>query len=108
MLVEGDSVRNLRLATTLERFAEHGGAEFATARPRVRSSRRRPPTGGPVTARDLRDYRVIARRPCASASAMRCVLTNPPPSSGGVLIAHALGVLERLQPAGRPARRPRR
>ena len=107
MLVEGESVRNLALATTLERYAERGAEEFATGRTAQSIVEAQEADGGPVTARDLRDYRVIARRPVRASYRGAEVLTNPPPSSGGILIAHALGVLERLASAGRPARRPR-
>ncbi len=106
MLVEGDSVRNLRLATTLERYAERGGDEFATGATARAIVAAQADEGGPVTARDLRDYRVIARRPVAVGFGDSRVLTNPPPSSGGLLIAHTLGVLERLHPPGGPLEAP--
>jgi gamma-glutamyltranspeptidase / glutathione hydrolase len=106
MLVEGDTVRNLRLATTLERYAEHGGAEFASGETAGAIAEAQAADGGPVTARDLREYRVIARRPVRARFGANLVLTNPPPSSGGILIAHALGVLEQLRPAGAPLEAP--
>jgi gamma-glutamyltranspeptidase/glutathione hydrolase len=102
MLVEGDSVRNLRLATTLERYAEQGAAEFSTGETAAAIAEAQAADGGPVTARDLREYRVIARRPVRARYHGDLVLTNPPPSSGGILIAHALGVLEQLRPPGPP------
>jgi gamma-glutamyltranspeptidase/glutathione hydrolase len=102
MLVEGDTVRNVRLATTLERYAEHGAAEFSTGQTAHAIVAAQEDEGGPVSARDLREYRVIARRPVRARFGDALVLTNPPPSSGGVLIAHALGVLERLRPPGGP------
>ena len=102
MLVEGDAVRNVRLAATLERYAEHGGAEFSTGRTARVIAESQAAEGGPLTARDLAAYRVIARRPVQAQYAGTHVLTNPPPSSGGVLIAHSLGVLERLGPRGDP------
>jgi gamma-glutamyltranspeptidase / glutathione hydrolase len=101
-LIEGEIVRNVRLAATLERYAEHGGDEFATGRTAREIVEAQRAEGGGVTARDLREYRVIARRPVGARFAGTTVLTNPPPSSGGILIAHALGVLERLGPAGEP------
>lgn len=106
MLVEGDTVRNVRLAATLERYAEHGGAEFATGETARAIAAAQDAEGGPITARDLREYRVIARRPVRARYRGALVMTNPPPSSGGVLIAHALGVLERLQPPGGPLEAP--
>jgi gamma-glutamyltranspeptidase/glutathione hydrolase len=106
MLVEGDVVRNDRLATTLERYAEHGASEFATGETARVIAESQAAEGGPLTARDLADYRVIARRPVEAHFAGSRVLTNPPPSSGGVLIAHSLGVLERIAPPGPPLAAP--
>ena len=45
---------------------------------------------------DLAEYRVVEREPARVRYRGREVLTNPPPSSGGILIAYALGMLERL------------
>jgi gamma-glutamyltranspeptidase/glutathione hydrolase len=106
MLVEGDVVRNVRLATTLERYAEHGADEFSTGDSARAIVAAQEADGGPVTARDLREYRVIARRPVRAPFGDALVLTNPPPSSGGILIAHALGVLERRRPPGGPLEAP--
>ncbi|HEX8054012.1 MAG TPA: gamma-glutamyltransferase [Thermoleophilaceae bacterium] len=56
--------------------------------------------GGLLTLEDLRSYQVIEREPARAEYRGRTMLTNPPPSSGGILIAYSLGLLERL---GRPA-----
>jgi gamma-glutamyltranspeptidase/glutathione hydrolase len=56
--------------------------------------------GGLLTREDLRQYNVIEREPARAHYRGREILTNPPPSSGGILIAYSLGLLER---AGRPA-----
>jgi len=50
--------------------------------------------GGHLTLADLRDYRVIERQPLSLRYRDRTVLTNPPPSAGGALIAFALKLLE--------------
>ena len=47
-------------------------------------------------ARGPAAYEVIEREPARVTYRGREVLTNPPPSSGGILIADALGILERL------------
>ena len=53
--------------------------------------------GGELTLDDLAAYRVVWRRPVRVAvPRLRVVLSNPPPSSGGVLIAYGLALLERL------------
>ena len=55
--------------------------------------------GGMLSREDLASYEVIEREPARVTYRGREVLTNPPPSSGGILIADALGILERLEPA---------
>src|ERR671915_1656821 len=52
--------------------------------------------GGLLTRKDLESYEVVEREPASVGYRGRTVLTNPPPSSGGILIADALGILERL------------
>ena len=55
--------------------------------------------GGLLTREDLATYEVVEREPARARYRGREVITNPPPSSGGILIAYALDLLERL---GRP------
>jgi gamma-glutamyltranspeptidase/glutathione hydrolase len=91
----GDVLRLPDLARTLERLAERPGdlyrGELAAAV--VRHLR---DTGGAVTKADLAGYRVIWRTP-VRAGFRGCVFeSNPPPSSGGVLIAYGLALLDRL------------
>lgn len=50
--------------------------------------------GGYLTLTDLEQYQVIERQPLSATYRGRTVLTNPPPSSGGALIAFALALLE--------------
>jgi gamma-glutamyltranspeptidase/glutathione hydrolase len=52
--------------------------------------------GGLLTLEDLRSYQVVEREPARAEYRGREMLTNPPPSSGGILIAYSLGLLERL------------
>ena len=56
--------------------------------------------GGLLTRDDLAAYEVVERRPTAARFRGRQVLTNPPPSSGGILIADALELLERIDRPG--------
>ena len=56
--------------------------------------------GGLMTREDLGEYEVVERRPARATYRGREVLTNPPPSSGGILIAYSLDLLERLEHAG--------
>jgi gamma-glutamyltranspeptidase/glutathione hydrolase len=49
--------------------------------------------GGLITANDLADYKVVSRKPAHIRYRGSDVYTNPPPSSGGPLIAHSLSLL---------------
>ncbi len=51
--------------------------------------------GGMLSSDDFAAYRVIERAPVEVAYRGRRVLTNAPPSSGGLLIAYALELLQR-------------
>ncbi len=53
--------------------------------------------GGHLSAEDLRGYQVIRRQPLQLAYRSTQILTNPPPSCGGLLIAFALRLLEEAQ-----------
>jgi gamma-glutamyltranspeptidase/glutathione hydrolase len=52
--------------------------------------------GGLLTEEDLATYRPIDREPARAEYRGREILTNPPPSSGGILVAYSLDLLERL------------
>ncbi len=56
--------------------------------------------GGLLTRADLAAYEVVERPPARARFRGREVLTNPPPSSGGILIADALELLERIDRPG--------
>ena len=49
--------------------------------------------GGHITLEDLQSYRVVERSPLTLNYRGKTLLTNPPPSSGGTLIALALKLL---------------
>lgn len=58
--------------------------------------------GGHLTRADLEAYRVIKRKPLAIPYRDAHVFTNPPPSSGGLLIAFALDLLGQVKIAEHP------
>jgi gamma-glutamyltranspeptidase/glutathione hydrolase len=93
-LREGDVARQPELADALERLGAEGPRPFyegdiAAAIVDWVSSR-----GGGLTAEDLAGYSPTERDPVRVAYRGREVLTNPPPSAGGILIARALGWLD--------------
>ena len=55
--------------------------------------------GGYLSLDDLKTYQVIERKPLAVPYGSATLLTNPPPSSGGTLIAFALHLLAQTKPA---------
>jgi gamma-glutamyltranspeptidase/glutathione hydrolase len=90
----GDVIRQPQLAEALERLADEGPDPFyrgdiAAAIVDWVSQR-----GGMLTGDDLAAFRVIDREPVEVRYRGRDVLTNPPPSAGGILIALALAWLE--------------
>lgn len=101
-LVAGDKLVMEDLARTLETLSERGAEDFyrgKLARAMVRHLREH---GGAITARDLAEYRTIRRRPVRSGYFGHEFESNPPPSSGGVLIGYGLRLLEALGGSGEP------
>jgi gamma-glutamyltranspeptidase / glutathione hydrolase len=98
----GDNLRMADLADTLEHLGEEGPGAFYGGELATRMSAAVRADEGPLTEADLASYRVIRRRPVRAAFAGHELVSNPPPSSGGLLIAFALRVLERLGVGGRP------
>jgi gamma-glutamyltranspeptidase / glutathione hydrolase len=100
ILREGERFRFPDLAEALERYAADGPEPFyrgdvANAIAEWVSDR-----GGTLGAEDLAAYEPIVRAPVRASFRGRDVLTNPPPSSGGILIALCLELLERVGAAG--------
>ena len=88
----GDRLNVPDLGVTLGQLAEGGAAalyrgELAQAIVRAVDA------GGGITRRDLADYRVVWRRPVRVGYLGHEVISNPPPSSGGILIAYGLALL---------------
>jgi gamma-glutamyltranspeptidase/glutathione hydrolase len=88
-------VRQPELADALERLGREGAAPFYTGDIAAAVVEWLGDRGGLVTSADLAAYEVIDREPVAVGYRGRTVLTNPPPSAGGILIAYALAQLDR-------------
>jgi gamma-glutamyltranspeptidase / glutathione hydrolase len=95
-LGEGDVFRFPELAEALERFGAEGAEPFYRGEVAAALSDYVVEHGGTLGTTDLAEYEAIERRPVAVPFRGTEVLTNPPPSSGGILIAYSLGLLERL------------
>ena len=92
-IAAGETFRWPALADLLEALAGEGErlfyeGEIATEIVAACQSR-----GGHLTAEDLAGYRVERRQPLDRLYAGARILTNPPPSAGGLLIAFALDLL---------------
>jgi gamma-glutamyltranspeptidase/glutathione hydrolase len=91
---EGERVRQPDLAGSIERLAELGPRDFYEGGLAAAMVEHQAATGGRLTMADLAGYRAVWRRPLRIAyHGRREIFTNPPPSSGGVLIGHMLAVL---------------
>ena len=90
----GDTVRQPELADALERLGREGPEPFYTGDLGQAIVTWVGERGGMLTAADLAGFRVIDREPIEVGYRERTVLTNPPPSAGGILIARALAWLE--------------
>jgi gamma-glutamyltranspeptidase / glutathione hydrolase len=95
-LLEGEVFRFGELAEALERFGAEGAEPFYRGEVAAAISDFVTENGGTIGRRDLATYEALERRPIAAPFRGAQVLTNPPPSSGGILIAYCLGLLERL------------
>src|SRR5207248_202683 len=74
------------LAATLELLAERGAGELYRGDLAAAIAAYSQENGGDVTRDDLATYRVITRRPVRAPFRGHEFVSNPPPSSGGVLI----------------------
>jgi gamma-glutamyltranspeptidase/glutathione hydrolase len=94
-LVPGDALRLPDLADTLERIAADGAAAVYTGEIAAAIVDHVRAGGGLITPDDLERYRVVWRRPVQVPYHGHELISNPPPSSGGILIAYGLSLLER-------------
>jgi gamma-glutamyltranspeptidase/glutathione hydrolase len=99
----GDVVRQPDLGDALERLGAEGPAPFYSGDIAAAIVEWLAERGGIVSAADLAGYAVVDREPIRAAYRGREVLTNPPPSAGGILIAHALALLDSDTDPARPA-----
>ncbi len=100
LIGEGETLFNPDYADALENIAREGEDIFykgEIAKKIVDDCRNR---GGTLTMNDLVDYRVAVREPLEISYKGSRLWTNPPPSSGGILIAFALELLKGTDLAG--------
>ncbi|MFN7021250.1 MAG: gamma-glutamyltransferase, partial [Phycisphaerales bacterium] len=93
----GQEIRLPEQAAVLERIAELGTDGFykgEVAEAVVAAARA---AGGEMTLEDLAGFRVTEAEPLRADLVNRTLLLMPPPSSGGLAIAEAVGIMGRLR-----------
>ncbi len=95
MLGLGEIVRFPELAETLIRFGADGPDPFYRGDIGAAIAAKVEGEGGTVGSADMDAYETAVRQPVSAEFAGCEILTNPPPSSGGILIAYALELLAR-------------
>jgi gamma-glutamyltranspeptidase/glutathione hydrolase len=95
ILREGEVLRNPELGEVLARLGAEGPDPFYRGDIAAAVADWLGERGGWLTAEDLAGYGALEREPVRVAYRDREVLTNPPPSAGGTLIAYALALLDR-------------
>ena len=90
----GERLRQPELGDALERLGAEGAAPFYTGDIAAAIVAWLGGRGGLVGAADLAAYAVVDREPLRVRYRGREVLTNPPPSPGGLLLARALALLD--------------
>jgi gamma-glutamyltranspeptidase/glutathione hydrolase len=95
VLREGELLRDPELADALELLARDGHAPFYRGEIAAAVSDWLIAHGGTMTREDLAAYRAIERDPVRVPYRDREILTNPPPSAGGTLLAYSLALLDR-------------
>jgi gamma-glutamyltranspeptidase/glutathione hydrolase len=91
---EGDTLIQRELAATLKRMRDKGQAGFyegETARLIVEEMNR---GKGIISAEDLKKYTAVERKPLMFNYRGHTVISFPPPSSGGLIIAQMLKMIE--------------
>ncbi len=95
ILREGELLRNPELGDALVRLGQDGAEPFYRGDVAGAVCDWLQARGGSLTAGDLAGYRALEREPVRMGYRDREVLTNPPPSAGGTLLAYALALLDR-------------
>jgi gamma-glutamyltranspeptidase/glutathione hydrolase len=95
ILREGELLRNPDLGEALLRLAHDGAEPFYRGDVAAAVCDWLAAHGGSLTSEDLAGYHAIEREPVRVGYRDREILTNPPPSAGGTLLAYSLALLDR-------------
>ena len=92
----GYRIRQPELAKTIEQIAQKGLAGFYQGEVAERLVRGVREYGGIWSMKDLADYAVVEREPIVTEYHGIRVVSAPPPSAGGIVLAQALQILEKF------------
>src|SRR5262245_10059587 len=95
ILREGELLRNPELGDALLLLGKRGASPFYEGEVADAVCEWLRSHGGSLSREDLAGYRAIEREPVRVGYREREVLTNPPLSAGGTLLAYALALLDR-------------
>lgn len=94
LLSEGERLRQPAAAEALEALAAEGAGLLYGGPWGEELLRLCAEEGGQLTRADLEGYKVARRRPLTQGYRGAALKTNPPPSTGGLLISFGLGLVE--------------
>jgi len=100
ILGEGDVFRYPDLGDALERYGAEGVPALCAGEVPRKVEEYILARGGTLSVTDFEEYEPIVRAPVGAHYHGREVLTNPPPSAGGILVAYCLALLERMEGNG--------
>lgn len=96
----GEVLKLEEFGDAIDRFAQEGPEPFYRGEVAERVAEFIGANGGTISAEDLANYAVIDRTPGETTYRDHRVITNPPPSSGGLLVADSLVHLEQFESVG--------
>jgi len=91
---QGDTIKYLALATTLERIAENGRDEFYKGETAKKIVTFIQASGGIITEEDLAKYQAVWRDPITFQYDDLNIISMSPPASGGVCLAQIMNGIE--------------
>ena len=100
ILRQGDIFRYPDLGDALDRYGADGAAALCSGEVPRQIEEYVVSRGGTLSAADFDAYEPIVREPVGASYRGRQLLTNPPPSAGGILVAYSLALLERMDGSG--------
>ncbi len=98
LVSENEWLKQPLLANFIEQLAEEGESFFYEGEVADKICKLCEEKGGHLTKDDLKNYKVETRNPLQLNYKDVSLSINPPPSSGGLLIAFALKLMESLKP----------